>query len=546
MDDHEVGHRRAERHGVDERPVGDGVGAVLHLLGHDVGVGHGAGVEVIAREGDRPPERAVPHHGVDGERQFGAGAVAEPGDAGRQALEGHVVAGEADPVADDAVVGEQLQHLVVDLADVLRVAAERHPAERSDGPGEQRPQIGLGEDRDVEGVGDAAVAGVGADQVAVVEHLGAGRLELQHGGDVDGDGGAAFGHQAGRVGLAHGARLGKRAGVGHVAVDEVVGGGLVGDDVGDDAAPDYLRVDVGGIGDETDRQRPTLGLGGEHHVERRVEVGGDHVEIADRLALLGPLRIDVDAEDGGAGHAAGQRLRTAHAAKAGGQHEATGERAAESLLGDAHEDLVGALDDALAANILPGAGRQAAPANQALLLEVVEHLGLGPLADDVAVGHDDQRRLRVRLQKPDRLAGLDQQRLVLVHGLQRLDDPVVGGPVAGGAAERGVDDQVVGVFADRQHVFEEAQQRFLPPALGAERGAAGGGKAGIGHGRSSLRPTRRAHSGRCRCPSPFQPADRRWDRAPRTPGGSVSSARAARKWSSPLRAGRPTAARRWC
>ncbi len=75
-------------------------------------------------------------------------------------------------------------------------------------------------------------------------------------------------------------------------------------------------------------------------------------------------RIDVDAEDGGTGHASGQRLRPAHAAHAGGEDEAPRERAAEALLGDAHENLVGALDDALAADVLPGAGGQPAPGDE--------------------------------------------------------------------------------------------------------------------------------------------------------------------------------------
>ena len=44
----------------------------------------------------------------------------------------------------------------------------------------------------------------------------------------------------------------------------------------------------------------------------------------------------------------GERLRAAHAAEPGGEDEPAGEVAAETLLGDAHEDLVGALDDALA------------------------------------------------------------------------------------------------------------------------------------------------------------------------------------------------------
>src|SRR5690606_1142899 len=134
------------------------------------------------------------------------------------------------------------------------------------------------------------------------------------------------------------------------------------------------------------------------HRQRGVQVGRDLLEIADLLAALRPLGIDLDAEDGGARHAAGERLRAAHAAEPGGEDEAPAEVAAEPLLGDAHEDLVGALDDALAADILPGAGGEPAPGDEALLLQLIEHFGPGPLPYDVAIGHDDQRRLGMRLQ----------------------------------------------------------------------------------------------------------------------------------------------------
>ena len=216
-------------------------------------------------------------------------------------------------------------------------------------------------------------------------------------------------------------------------------------------------------------------------LQRRVEVGSDLVDIADRLALLRPLGIDVDGEDGGIGHAAGERLRAPHAAEPGGQDEASREIAAEVLLGDAHEDLVGALDDALAADILPGAGGEPAPADQALLLQLVEIFGLRPLADDVAVRHDDDRRLHLGAEEADRLARLHHQRLVFLHRRQRLDDGVMRGPVARRLAERRIDDEAVGILADREYVFQEPQQALLPPALAAERRSRGDGIAGVPH-----------------------------------------------------------------
>ena len=70
--------------------------------------------------------------------------------------------------------GNAASSVIVDLADVVRIVGQRHPAERADGAGEQRPQKGLGEDRDIEGVLDAALSRLGADEIAVVEHDGAG------------------------------------------------------------------------------------------------------------------------------------------------------------------------------------------------------------------------------------------------------------------------------------------------------------------------------------------------------------------------------------
>ncbi len=159
-----------------------------------------------------------------------------------------------------------------------------------------------------------------------------------------------------------------------------MGCGLVGHHIGDDAALGDFRIDIGGIADKADRQRAALGLRGGDHLQRRIEIGGDHFEITDLLALARAFRIDVNGEDRGTGHAACERLRTAHATEPGGQHEAPSEGAAEATFGDAHEDLVGALNDALRADILPGAGRESAPADQALALEFVEDLGLRPLA----------------------------------------------------------------------------------------------------------------------------------------------------------------------
>src|SRR5205814_341492 len=80
------------------------------------------------------------------------------------------------------------------------------------------------------------------------------------------------------------------------------------------------------------------------------------IEVAGVQAALDAGRVDVDAEEGGGVHGGGQRLGAAHAAEARGQHQPAGEGAAEVAAGAGGEGLVGALEDALRADVDPRAG----------------------------------------------------------------------------------------------------------------------------------------------------------------------------------------------
>jgi hypothetical protein len=78
------------------------------------------------------------------------------------------------------------------------------------------------------------------------------------------------------------------------------------------------------------------------------------------------------------------------------------------------------------------------------------------------------------LYHADRLARLDQERLVVLEVLQGLDDRRVGVPAAGGATGSAVDDELVGVFGHFgvEVVHEHAHRGFLRPPLAGELGAA--------------------------------------------------------------------------
>ena len=184
---------------------------------------------------------------------------------------------------------------------------------------------------------------------------------------------------------------------------------------------------------------------------------------------------------------AAMRLRAAHAAQPRGQDPAAGEAAAVMLAAHLDEGLVGALHDALAADVDPRAGRHLAEHHQALAIELVEMLPGRPVRHQVGVGDQHARRIGVGAEHADRLARLDQQRLVGFELAQRRHDAVEALPVARGTADAAIDHQLAGLLGDIgiEIVHQHAQRRLGQPALGREvgaaRGADGAGVVDAGH-----------------------------------------------------------------
>src|SRR5829696_9852244 len=106
--------------------------------------------------------------------------VAEPADAGRQALEADLVASTPQPLLQSVVAREQLHHRPVGDLDIARVARQRHPAERAFALAEQWPDVSRHEARELESTLIATQSGFVANRVAIVEDLGTGILELHH------------------------------------------------------------------------------------------------------------------------------------------------------------------------------------------------------------------------------------------------------------------------------------------------------------------------------------------------------------------------------
>ena len=141
------------------------------------------------------------------------------------------------------------------------------------------------------------------------------------------------------------------------------------------------------------------------------------VEIAGLEPLLDPALLAFDGDAMGAGHHRRQRLGAAHAAEARGQDPAAPEVAAIMLAAHFGEGLVGALNDALGADVDPRSGRHLAVHHQALAIEFVEMVPGRPFRHQVRIGDQHARRVGMGAEHADRLARLDQQGLVALQPL---------------------------------------------------------------------------------------------------------------------------------
>ncbi len=209
--------------------------------------------------------------------------------------------------------------------------------------------------------------------------------------------------------------------------------------------------------------------------ERVVEVLRLHVDIAGAEPELDARRAALDREQRSAGHGRREGLRAAHAAEAGGENPSSAKVAAIVPAPHLDEGLVGALHDALRADIDPRARGHLPVHHEPLAIELVEAIPGRPVRHEIGVGDEHARRVGVGAEHADRLAGLDEQRLIALEAAQGRDDAVERRPVARRPPDAAVDDELARPLGDVgvEIVHEHAHRRFGQPALGAELGSAG-------------------------------------------------------------------------
>ena len=429
---------------------------------------------MVAADDDGCLQLARFHHVVEHQPRTVTVAQPDPADAGGQALEGDAFLRHVEPAVKVGVFREQPLHRGVGGMDVRRIARERAPPEGADAPAEEGADIGRDEAGEGEGVLQPLILCHLSDIVAIIQRRHACVPEIHHRGDMGAHGGAGgFLHLLGG-GFLFRAPFGGGPACGAVAMQGIVGRGLVGDDVGAGAAClhalDQFGEDLGGIAEEAHgfrlAFRGPVGDEGEGFVQR-FRLG---VEIAGADAEIDAGFVHLYREAAGACHDGGEGLRAAHPAKAAGQDPAARQVAAVMLASGLGEGFIGALDDALGADVDPRSGGHLAVHGQSAPIKFVEVIPCRPVWDEIRIRDQDAGGVLVGAEDADGFAGLHEQGFIVVQGFQRGDDAVEILPRPRGAADAAIDHQFMRVFGDvgMQVVHQHAHRRLGQPAFGGD------------------------------------------------------------------------------
>ena len=249
-----------------------------------------------------------------------------------------------------------------------------------------------------------------------------------------------------------------------------MGRGLVRHGIGANASLDHLRQDLGRVAEQSNGHRLPVANGLLDDLHGLFECLGPGIEIARFQAHIDAIGLAFHGQHRRTGHGRGQRLRAAHAAKAGRQYPAAAEIAAIVLPAHLDESLVGALHDSLAADVDPGPGGHLAEHHQALPVQLAKMLPGGPRRHQVRIRDQHAWRIPVGSEHADRLARLHQQSLVVTECLQRGDDRIETFPVASRFTDAAVYNEILWPLGDFrvEVVHQHPERRLGQPAPGLE------------------------------------------------------------------------------
>ena len=191
-----------------------------------------------------------------------------------------------------------------------------------------------------------------------------------------------------RVALAKLRRVAQGQSLRDVAIQRIVGAGLIRHHIHLHAAAHDLWKNIRAVADKTDRKRAAFAASRVAEGQCFLQIFCDRVAIARVNATLNTRAIDIDGENHPAVQGDRQGLRSAHPAHASGDHKLAlqGSRFAgmgKVLVGECGKGLKRALQNALRPNVDPASSRHLAVHHQAFAVEFLKVFPVRPFPHQI-------------------------------------------------------------------------------------------------------------------------------------------------------------------
>ena len=256
-----------------------------------------------------------------------------------------------------------------------------------------------------------------------------------------------------------------------IAVDQIMRRGLVGDQIGLDAALlcafDQLGQNLRRIAKQADGHRFTALTVMFNQRQRVVQILRLFVQIACAQAKINAALLALDVQRHRARERRRQRLCATHTAQTGGQNPTPRPVAAKMLTPRLDKGLIRALHNALRANVNPATGGHLAVHEQSLAIQFVKMFPIRPFRHEVRVRQQHARRIGMGFEHTHRFARLHQQRFILIQIFQRRQNRVIARPVARRTTDAAVHHQMLRILRDFgvQIILNHAVCRFGQPVF---------------------------------------------------------------------------------
>jgi len=326
-----------------------------------------------------------------------------------------VFASEFDPALECVVCWKTLEEGFVSPADIRGIAREREPAKRPHPLAEQRADVLGHEAWNVDGVDICLFFDLSTEIVAVLERECALVLEGEHGIDVARHRVVALREILLWVAFAECSGFLDGVATRIIPLEGVVSSGLVGEHVGREWSIDDRLEHVGDVGLDGDTGGFFIFGCCPGAFDGVLEVVDALVAVARLDSPVDSVAVEFDGETDPTVHRHREGLCAAHSAEPASQNDLAAEVAVEGVACERGERFERALENALRADVRPGASGHLAVHAQSLGLEFVERLPVVPVAHEIRVGDEDSGRAFVRAKAPDGFARLDEQRFCVAE-----------------------------------------------------------------------------------------------------------------------------------